>query len=66
MGFLWFACHFFPTNDTILQTITYRQYRKKKLESNTVPTRTKPCQYSLSARLKANEEWKLIKMNKIQ
>ena len=28
----------------------------KELQNNTAPTRKKPCQYSLSARLKVNEK----------
>ena len=39
--------------------------KNKKIEINTVPTRAKPGQYSLSARLKVNEK-KKMKMNKKQ
>ena len=38
----------------------------KELQNNTAPTRKKPCQYSLSARLKVNEnksenEYKIVR-----
>ena len=32
--------------------------KTKKIQNNTAPTRTKPCQYSLSTRLKVIEEKK--------
>ena len=38
------------------QNITYKQYRKKKMQNNTVPTSIKACWHSLSARLKVNEK----------
>ena len=41
------------------QNITSKRYSKKKLQINTAPTITKSCQYSLSARLKANEKKKM-------
>ena len=41
--------------------------KTKKIQSNTAPTRTKPCQYSLSTRLKVIEEkkMKIIKNSKM-
>ena len=35
---------------------TYKRYRKQKLQKNTVPKSTKPCQYSFWPRLKVNEK----------
>ena len=35
---------------------TYKQYRNLKIQNNTVPTKTKLYQYSLSARLKVNKK----------
>ena len=43
---------------TASQHIIFKQHREKQLQNNAPPTSTKPCKYSLSARVKPNEKTK--------
>ena len=50
-----------------LHNTIFKQHREKQLQNNAPPTSTKPCKYSLSARVKPNEKTKQrqkIKMDK--